>query len=486
MHFWFHDGFRRIHHEQKTVGPEPQKDNQSPLTKLAARFTNFCRRFATPFQSQTHRREEPLLHYLKGLLQGDNGKRNMERMAERVPDADEQSLQHFITDADWSEREVLDLVALEANKLLGGRADSSLIVDESGFAKKGVKSVGVARQWNGNLGKVDNSQVAVYLVLASGNRATLIDEQLYLPQEWVNDPARCREARIPADKIVFKTKPEQALEMIYHAQKVGVRYHWVNCDGFYGEDPAFLRMLDDMGETFMADVHKDQRVYLEDPKPAVPTRKPGRGKAPTRLKAQNLPLRVDELAKHQPPEAWRRVKLRDSTKGILFADILHRRVWVWDGEETHARCWHLVVRREVDSPTEIKYSLSNAPANTPLSRLAFMQGQRYWVERALQDAKQECGLADYQMRKWRGWHHHMALSMMVMLFMLEERLLNQEQCPLLSCRDIRILLGHFLPRRDATTEEVIRQMKVRHRKRQAAIDSACRNQENQATAVFDG
>lgn len=410
----------------------------------------------------------------------------MERMAERVPDADEQSLQHFITESDWSEREVLDLVALEANKHLGGRSDSCLIVDESGNSKKGTQSVGVARQWNGNKGKNDNCQVGVYIALASGNRATLIDEQLYLTQAWIDDPERCRKAGIPEDKIVFKTKPEQALEMICHARKLGVRYNWVGFDGFYGENPPFLRMLDEMGETFMGDVHSDQRVYLENPNPTVPKRKSKRGKTPTKRKAQELPIRVDELAEHQPATAWQRVKLRDSTKGVLFADILHRRVWLWDGEEKQAHCWHLIVRREVNAPKEIKYSLSNAPADTPLSRLAFMQGQRYWVERALQDGKQECGLADYQVRKWRGWHHHMALSMMTMLFMLEERLFNQEQVPLLSCRDIRILLGCLLPRRDATIEEVLRQMEVRHRKRQAAIDSAYAIQECQAIAVLDG
>ncbi|VFM99711.1 MAG: hypothetical protein BECKG1743D_GA0114223_101408, partial [Candidatus Kentron sp. G] len=115
---------------------------------------------------------------------------------------------------------------------------------------------------------------------------------------------------------------------------------------------------------FLADVHKDQRVYLEDPKPVVPERKSNRGKAPTRLQAQSLPLRVDELAAHQPKHAWQRVKLRDSTKGVLTADILHRRVWLWDGQEAQAHCWHLVVRREVNSPKTVKYSLSNAPDDT--------------------------------------------------------------------------------------------------------------------------
>lgn len=473
-------------HEQKTFPDEINADEQSITFKLAEHFTNFYQRFSAPFKSKTGSREKPLSHYLKGLIQGDKGKRNMEHMAEKVPDADGQSLQHFITESDWDEREVLDLLALEADKVLGGEEESCLIIDESGFNKKGIKSVGVQRQWNGNRGKVDNCQVAVFLALANKNRAALINTQLYMPQTWIDDRKRCQEAGIPEDKIIFKTKQEQALEMVYHAKHLGISYHWLGCDGFYGEDPSFLRMLDDMGETFMADVHKNQNVYQEDPQPKVPSRKAGRGKTPTRLKAQTLPLRVDELAKHQPPEAWKRVKLRDSTKGVLFADILCRLVWVWDGEEKEAHCWHLVVRREVNSPEELKYSLSNAPAKTPIARLAFMQGQRYWIEHAFREGKQECGLADYQVRKWRGWQHHIVLSMMVMLFMLEERLLNQSQHPLLSCSDIRILLGHFLPRRDVTTKEVMRQMAVRHKKRQSAIDSAYRKQENQCATIFDG
>jgi SRSO17 transposase len=151
-------------------------------------------------------------------------------------------------------------------------------------------------------------------------------------------------------------------------------------------------------------------------------------------------------------------------------------VWLWDGEEPHAQHWHLIVRRELDQPNKRKYSLSNAPADTPLARLAFRQGQRYWIERALQDAKQEVGLGDYQVRGWRAWHHHMALVMMAMLFMLEERQLQQATHPLLSGTDIRALLNQFLPRRDTSLEEVLRQMELRHHKRQAAIDSAYRQQ----------
>lgn len=398
----------------------------------------------------------------------------MEHMAEVVPDADSQSLQHFISESDWDEREVLNQVAKEADAQLGGKEDSCLIVDESGFAKKGTKSVGVSRQWNGNKGKVDNSQVGVFIALNCGNRATLIDEQLYLPEAWTDDKQRCLDAGIPGDKIIFKQKQEQALEMIYRAKNNGIRYNWVGCDGFYGEDPAFLRMLDFQNEIFMADVHKDQRIYLKDPKPVVPQRKSKRGKAPSRLKAQTQAIRVDKFVQHQPSNAWQKVKIRDSSKGVVSAEILHQRVWLWDGEEEQAHNWHLIIKREINSPKTIKYSLSNADKETSQERLAFMQGQRYWVEDSIKNGKQSCGLSDYQVRKWRGFHHHMALSLMVMLFMLEERQKHEVEKPLLSCSDIRILLSHFLPRRDVTTDEVMRQMEVRHRKRQSSIDSAQR------------
>ena len=178
----------------------------------------------------------------------------------------------------------------------------------------------------------------------------------------------------------------------------------------------------------------------------------------------------------QPQQFWQRLSLRDTTKGKLIVDILHKRVWLWDGKEPKAHKWHLIVRREVGSPKKVKYSLSNAPADTETERLAYMQGQRYWIERSFQDAKNQCGMTDYQVRGWRGWHHHMTMVMLAMLFILEERLLHEETDPLLSCADVANLLECFLPRRDITEEEVFRQMEVRHRKRQASIESAYRNQ----------
>lgn len=210
-------------------------------------------------------------------------------------------------------------------------------------------------------------------------------------------------------------------------------------------------------------------IFLDDPKPTVKRKKGRHGRNPTKLEANAPAIRVDQWQAEQPAAAWQRVKIRDSTRGELEVDVLHRRVWLWDGEETTAPCWHLIVRREINAPEEIKYTLSNAPAATSVQRLAEMQAQRYWVERAFQDGKSECGMADYQVRKWRAWHHHMALVLMAMLFMLEERLRAEDVHPLLSCSDIEELLKQFLPRRAVTQEEVLAQMEKRHRKRLASM-----------------
>lgn len=186
---------------------------------------------------------------------------------------------------------------------------------------------------------------------------------------------------------------------------------------------------------------------------------------------------MDKWAVTQPNKSWRKVTLRDSTKGKLTYEFLAVQVWLWVKDTPEVRRWHLVIRRNPATQSDYKYSLSNAPKGTKLKRLAYMQGQRFWIERSFEDGKSECGMADYQMRGWIGWHHHMALVQMAMLFMLKERIENKEEYPLLSYGDIERLLAKFLPRRDITTDEIIRQVKKSHDKRKAAMESAARVQE---------
>jgi SRSO17 transposase len=442
---------------------------------MGLRFQNFSKRFERHFWRWTRSVAAQAQQYLQGLMQAR--RKNMERMEEVVPDCDYQSLQHFLSDSAWDARAVLDQVAVEADRHLGGSADSCLLIDESCFQKKGEKSVGVARQWCGRLGKVDNCQVAVFAALAQGSSSTLIDTRLYLPKEWTDDAKRCRAAGVPCAEVVLKSKADLAFEMVVHARQNGVRFGWVGADGGYGKDPSFLRRLADHGETFMAEVHKDQQIYLEDPAPCVAERKTFRGRRPTLLEAQSASHRVDAWVQAQPSELWQKVVVRPGTRGELRVEALSRRVWVWDGKEKKARFWHLVATREMDSPEKIKYALSNAPGETSLERLVQMQRQRFWIERCFEDAKSEGGLADYQVRGWRAWHHHMALVLMAMLFMLEERLSHKESHPLLSCSDIEALLAQFLPRRDVTVEEVVRQMAARHEARRKAIETAYRRQQ---------
>ncbi len=192
-------------------------------------------------------------------------------------------------------------------------------------------------------------------------------------------------------------------------------------------------------------------------------------------------MRVDEWVRKQAPEAWKRVEIRESTKGKIVVDILHKIVWLWDGKEVEARRWHLVVRREIASPEEIQYSLSNADLATSTERLAFMQAKRYWVERPFQDAKTQCGMGEYQARGWFAWHHHMSMVLLAMLFMLEQRLQHHQDIPLLSCADVTTLLKSTLPKRGISEEEVLRQLEVRHKKRQNAIDAANRENSNPNT-----
>lgn len=449
---------------------ESSHDSTPTLAGAARRFLSYFNQFSPFF----FRKQHHALHYFKGLIQAD--RRNMERMEERIPGACEQGMQYFISDSSWDEEPLLKKISTEADQLLGGQADSALYIDETGYPKKGKKSVGVARQWCGQLGKVDNCQVGVFASLGCGKFATPIDYRLFLAKEWTKDKKRCEEAKIPAEHRIDKTKHDLALELIKTARRNNVRFNWIGADGFYGKNPALLRDIDRLGETFVIDVHKDQHIYLSDPEPVIAPAKSNRGRRPSRLQAQTESVRVDRWLAERPEEEWQRVRLRKTTKGHLLIDVLHAYIWVWDGKEPSAQRWRLIVRREVASPQEIKYSLSNAPEEISIQRLAYMQAQRYWIERTFQDSKTHCGMGDYQVRGWYGWHHHMAMVLMAMLFMLQERLRHKETVSLLSCTDIVELLRFFLPRRDVTEEEVLRQLQVRHAKRQASIDCAFEKQ----------
>lgn len=395
----------------------------------------------------------------------------MLRMSE-VNEVDHQAMQHMLTEGvvDWSGFGAQ--IARDTDAVLGGR-ESVLIFDESGFAKKGKASAGVARQWNGRLGKVDNCQVGVFAALCRGTLASLIDTRLYLPEDWANDPERCERAAIPKPAQCYQSKSSLALAMLEDAIQRGIRFGYVGIDGGYGKEPAFLRSVDGFGCQFVADVHCDQTIYRDDPEPQVPAWK-GRGRRPKQLKPQSDAMRVEDWAARQPLEAWQRLTLRDGEKGRLTAEYLHSPVWVWDGTEEKARCWHLLVRREVGAKEISHYCLSNAPLKTSFQELARVQAQRYFIEHSFREAKSECGMADYQVRRWDAWHHHMALVMLATLFLVKQKIQGRQQWPLLSFNDLVTALAHLLPRRQLTAEDLAAIIEQRHRLRQMAKDSHAR------------
>jgi len=437
------------------------------LDGLAEHFGKVTEGWEDLFQSGNHNVAHTAQQYVRGLVQAE--KRNMERMTEAVPDSDYHVLQNFLTHSSWDYRPVMIRVGRQTGDALEGPVGTGLFVDESAIAKKGDHSVGVARQWDGRHGKEDNCQVGVFAALGKGDRVGIVDARLFLPKEWTEDRDRCNSVGVPRADQIYRTKPEIAAEIVRDARKNGLQFEWVGADALYGHALHFLESVQAMGEVFLADIHSDRHIYLKDPAPYLPPQ--GRGRMRVRYHSDAHPVEVRRWVKKQPDSRWQKINLREATKGDLVVEVLHERIWIWDKQSEAAHCWHLIVRRETDSPSTIKYSLSNAPEGTKLKKLVHMQAQRFWIERAFQDAKSHLGMAQYQARGWDSWHRHMALVMLAMHFMLTARLEYSDEHPLLSCYDIQILLAKTLPDRRADPRELFRQMVRRHQQRQDAIDS---------------
>jgi SRSO17 transposase len=427
------------------------------LEKVAKAFEKFCAVIMAADLFATSRGagvEKHARRYISGLVSGA-ARKNMECMNQRVgseEESDYEGMQHFLSGSPWDEQAVYDFIAQEADGRLGGRADSMLIIDESGFSKKGRDSVGVARQYNGRLGKQDNCQVGVFSVLNCGTHSVPVGARLFLPDEWAGDEARCLKAGVPEEGIKSRTKIEQARELIEQAVKQGLRFGCVGVDAFYGRDSGLLEWINDQGLVYCADVPANALVF---------ERRPKQEQRPARM--VKAAMRVDKLAAKLAKRKGRFIDLREGENGMVRAEMWSKRVWVWPaGREQPRECW-LVVRRTADSA--LKISLSNAPDDTPLRRLALWQGSRFFVERAFQDGKSHAGMAQYQARGWRAWHHHMAMVSLALLFMMEQRLLLGQHAPLLSAADIVELLDWRLAR-PRTEIQVVASIQTRHRQRE--------------------
>jgi SRSO17 transposase len=336
------------------------------------------------------------------------------------------SLHHFVAKAPWNEASLLaamrDYVLPKMEKRAPIRA---WIIDDTGIPKKGRHSVGVARQYCGELGKQDNCQVAVTLSVASDHASLPVAFRLYLPEPWANDEERRRKAAVPAD-IAFQTKPQIALDQIRQAIADRVPEGIVLADAGYGNDTSFRSGLSELGLGYVVGVQGSTSVWTPGTEPLPAKSWSGTGRKPKLLRRDKSarPVKLSELARGLPANTWQMVHWRECTRGMLVSRFTalhvrpsHRDYWraePWPEE------WLLIEWPEGEKePT--RYWLSTLPADTPIATLVDTAKLRWRIERDFQDLKQEIGLDHYEGRGWRGFHHHAALSIAACGFLVAER-----------------------------------------------------------------
>jgi len=351
-------------------------------------------------------------------------------MAARIaPDevgAKHQSLHHFVAKAPWDEAELLSAVrTFVLPKIEKDAPIRAWIIDDTGIPKKGKHSVGVARQYCGQLGKQDNCQVAVTLSAASDLASLPVALRLYLPEPWANDKARRAKAGIP-DGIEFQTKPRIALDQVRQAIADGVPKGVALADAGYGNDTAFRNGLTDLGLEYVVGVQGSMTVWAPGTQPLPARTWSGRGRRTKLLRRTSnvKPVKVSELAKSLPRRAWKTVRWREGTKGDLVSRFAHLRIRPSHRDYWRAEPWPeewLLIEWPEGEEAPAKYWLSTLPAGTPIATLVDTAKLRWRIERDFQDLKQEIGLDHYEGRGWRGFHHHAALSIAAYGFLVAER-----------------------------------------------------------------
>jgi SRSO17 transposase len=433
------------------------------------KFQGFHNGYTLHFITKTRNMVKQSFQYIQGKLLG-TGRGNMCTYAKDVPDCNSQSLQHFVSNSPWNHRPVLDHIQRDVIEYVGDKTDGSVHIDECGFPKQGKDSVGAAPQYCGRLGKVANCQVGVFLGYAKDSYRTLIDERLYLPEIWITDRVRRRKCGVPW-YVRFKKKTELAWEMIRHAQKKNkVPFGWVGMDSLYGRDSWLRNKIDTHGMIFIADIPCNLGVWLECPKTGVPPRKTGvRGRNPAREKVIEGAdsISVKDLKDRIKRNEWHRVFIRDTERKELWADMACLRVFPSEdnglpGEE----CW-LIIRKDLKE-NETKYQLSNAPVGASIDRLAQMSGSRYWIERTFEDGKGIAGLADYQVRSWTGWHHHMTMTLLAMLYMMSLTIDLGKKAEFLTVQDVKEIFEVIMLKRVVTDEELLQLLLQKHKARLAS------------------
>jgi SRSO17 transposase len=384
--------------------------------------------------------------YLNGLL-GDLPRKTTERIALDL-DHNVRDLQHFIGQSRWS---IEPLVAVHQQLVVEtlGEEDAVALIDESGVVKQGNDSVGVGRQYCGSVGKVANSQNGVYLGYVSRKGYSLLAGRLFMLEQWFDDQhaEKRRACGVPED-LTFKTKPQIALDLLGEAvQRGNLPFRWVAADELYGDSPKFRDGVTALGKWYFTEVARSTLIWRRRPAVHVPPWS-GRGKHPTKLRLRtptNKPCRVDALVTRLPKKSWTRAMIKEGSKGPLVCDFAFLRVTEARDGLPGPEVW-LVIRRNVDDPSEVKFYLSNAPVDIPLTDLIRVSGMRWPIESIFEEGKGEVGFDHYETRSWSGWHHHMLLTILAHHFLVRMRVQLIEQAPALTIYQVRLLLASVLPK----------------------------------------
>jgi SRSO17 transposase len=419
-------------------------------------FSKELKKYMKLFKPAFQRMEQTKksLIYLQGLL-GNSTRKNVEQMAlgqkEKV-----RSLQYFVGQSQWETEPVIAIHQGLIGETLG-EADGVVLIDESSAVKQGSASVGVAAQYCGSVGKIANGQVGVYLGYASRKGYSLIEGRLFLPEKWfacastagTGEEERAEQRQgcgVPED-LIFKTKPEIGLDLLKNALKRGkLPFFWVAADALYGDSPAFRDGVAAAEKYYFTAIKENTLIWCSLPKVHVPPWS-GHGRPPTRLRLSNTrkhPIPVKQLVKKIQKQDWTQAVIKEGSKGPIVCDFAFLRVIESRGGLPAAELW-LIIRRNLEDPSQIKYFFSNAPLHTPLEEFVRISGMRWPIETLFEEAKGEVGMDHYEMRSWRGWHHHMLLVSLAHHFLVRLRIQLQELAPALTIYQVRILLSSVLP-----------------------------------------
>jgi len=385
-------------------------------------FEQFHARFADLFERSESR--EQAKKYLRGLLaQAD--RKNSWQMAEAVGDRIPDRMQRLLYQVPWDADAARDRLQRFVIETFGDQEGIG-VVDETSFVKKGTHSVGVARQYLGAAGKLENGQVATVLSYSSSRGHAFLDRRLYLPEaEWAWDQPRRQEACVP-EEVRFETKPEQAKVMLMHAWEQGVPMRWVTGDEVYGDSPRLRETIQEYGKHYVLAVSANTRVWTQRPEVEAPQEQTGgRPRRALRL-AEGAPKArmVSEVVANFPSRAWKRMAVVEGEKGPI-SYYWARQLVVESRDQLPGPDVWLLARRSLNDPKQIAYYLTYAPAKSSLATLAYVASQRYTVEQCIEEAKGETGLDEYEVRFWHSWYRHMTLSMMAHAWLASIR--RQEQ-----------------------------------------------------------